>query len=101
MNVRVFNQHLIILSNYEDATKLMYEAKYSDRLQTVMLQELYVSPIIPVMLLICFETGWASTGALGQCPMGQTGAVVVNSYMSSSTDMKPCITLPNKRGAFV
>ena len=40
VNVRVFNQHFINLSNYEDATKLMYEAKYSDRLQTVMLHEL-------------------------------------------------------------
>ena len=54
MNVRVFNQHLIILSNYEDATKLMYEAKYSDRLQTVMLQGLYVSPTTPTVSLICF-----------------------------------------------
>ena len=59
VNVRVFSQHLIILSNYEDATKLMYEAKYSDRLQTVMLQDLYVSPTIPTKSLICFTTGWA------------------------------------------
>ena len=43
VHVRVFNQHLIILSNYEDATRLMHEAKYSDRLQTVMIHELYVS----------------------------------------------------------
>ena len=49
VNVRVFNQHLIILSNYEDATKLMHEAKYSDRFQTVMLQDLYVSSAIPTM----------------------------------------------------
>jgi len=41
VHVRVFNQHVIILNNYEDATRLMYEAKYSDRLQTVMLNELY------------------------------------------------------------
>ena len=43
VHVRVFNQHVIILSNYEDAIRLMYEAKYSDRLQAVMLNELYVS----------------------------------------------------------
>jgi hypothetical protein len=33
---------MIIISNYEDATKLMHETKYSSRLQTVMLNELYV-----------------------------------------------------------
>lgn len=42
MHVRAFNQHMIILSNYEDATKLMSEAKYSDQPQTVMLNDLYV-----------------------------------------------------------
>jgi len=43
VHVRVFNQHMIILNNYKDAARLMHEAKYSDRLQTVMLNELYVS----------------------------------------------------------
>ena len=54
VHVRVFNQHMIILSNYEDAARLMHEAKYSDRLQTVMLNELYVSVTTPIMSLILF-----------------------------------------------
>jgi len=62
VHVRVFNQHVIILSNYSDATRLMYETKYSDRLQTVMLNELYVSVTTPIMSLILFynrmEFGW-------------------------------------------
>ena len=49
--------------------------------------------------MICFTTGWASTGALRQCPTDQSGAIVGNSYMSSSTDVKSCITRPNKREA--
>jgi len=53
VHVRVFNQHSIILSNYEDASRLMYEAKYSDRPQTVMLHELYVYTA-PIMSLILF-----------------------------------------------
>jgi cytochrome P450 len=65
VHVRVFNQHLIILNNYEDATKLMHEAKYSDRLQTVMLHDLYVSVTTPIMSLILFynrmEFGWSVT----------------------------------------
>ena len=54
VHVRVFNQHLIILSNYEDATRLMHEAKYSGRLQTVMLHELYVSVTTSTISLILF-----------------------------------------------
>ena len=42
MHIRAFSQPIIILSNYDDATKLMYEAKYSGRPQNVMLNELYV-----------------------------------------------------------
>jgi cytochrome P450 len=65
MHVRVFNQHLIVLSNYEDATRLMFEAKYSDRLQTVMLHELYVSDLTPTMSLILvynrMEFNWGVT----------------------------------------
>ena len=64
VNVRVFNQNLIILSNYGDATKLMYEAKYSDRLQTVMVHELYVSPTTPTMSLICLQQDGLQ---LGRC----------------------------------
>jgi len=41
MHVRAFSQPMIILNNYEDANKLMSEAKYSSRLQTVMLNDLY------------------------------------------------------------
>ncbi len=52
MHVRAFSQPIIILSNYDDATKLMYEEKYSGRLQNVMLNELYVLPLLPCMLLI-------------------------------------------------
>ena len=43
MHVRVFNQHMIILNKYDDAVKLLSEAKYSSRPWTVMLNELYVS----------------------------------------------------------
>jgi len=44
MLFRAFNQPIIILSNYDDANKLMYEAKYSSRQQNVMLNELYALP---------------------------------------------------------
>ena len=99
MHVRVFNQHMIILNNYEDATRLMYEAKYSDRVQTVMMHELYVSVTTPIMSLICFTTGWSSVGALLQCPTVQSGVIAANFYMSSSTNMKLRNTPPNKRKA--
>ena len=101
VHVRVFNQHLFILSNYEDATKLMIEAKYSDRLQTVMLHDLYVSVTTSTMSLILFTTGWTSTGALDQRHTVQSGVMVVNSYMSSSTNMKSRNTPTNKRKALV
>jgi len=43
----------------------MHEAKYSDRLQTVMLNELYVSVTTPIMPLILFynrmEFNWGVT----------------------------------------
>ena len=70
MHVRVFNQHVIILNNYEDATRLMYEAKYSDRLQTVMLNELYVSVTTPIMSLILFYNRMAFGWGVSPLPYG-------------------------------
>ena len=70
MHVRAFNQHLIILSNHEDATKLMHEAKYSDRLQTVMLHELYVSVVIPTLSLILFYNRMAFNWGVTPMPYG-------------------------------
>lgn len=40
MHVRVFSQPIVILNNYEDADKLMSQAKYSNRRQAVMLNDL-------------------------------------------------------------
>ena len=70
VHVRAFNQHLIILSNHEDATKLMHEAKYSDRLQTVMLHELYVSVVIPTLSLILFYNRMAFSWGVTPMPYG-------------------------------
>ena len=70
MHVQVFNQHLIILSNYEDATRLMNEAKYSDRLQTVMLHELYVSVATSNMSLILFHNRMGFNWGVSPLPYG-------------------------------
>ena len=70
MHVRAFNQHLIILSNHEDAIKLMYDAKYSDRPQTVMLHELYVSVMISTMSLIFFYNRMAFSWGVTPMPYG-------------------------------
>ena len=70
VHVRVFSQHLIILSNYEDATRLMIEAKYSDRLQTVMLHDLYVSVTTSTMSLIPFYNRMDFNWGVSPTPYG-------------------------------
>ena len=70
VHVRAFNQHVIILGNYEDATKLMHEAKYSDRMQTVMLHDLYVSITIPTASLILFYNRMAFNWGVTPMPYG-------------------------------
>lgn len=53
MHVRAYSQPMIILNNYEDANKLMSQAKCSSRLQAVMLNDLcgFIS-FVPVTDLI-------------------------------------------------
>ena len=70
MHVRVFNQHLIILSNYSDATRLMYEAKYSDRLQSVMLHEMYVVVTSLTTSLILFHNRMGFNWGVSPMPYG-------------------------------
>jgi cytochrome P450 len=70
VHVRVFNQHLIILNNYEDATRLMHEAKYSDRPQTVMLHDLYVAITILTMYLILFDNRMGFNWGVSPMPYG-------------------------------
>jgi len=70
VHVRVFNQHLIILSNYEDATRLMHEAKYSDRPQSVMLHELYVAVTTLTMSLTLFYNRMGFNWGVSPMPYG-------------------------------
>ena len=70
MHIRVFSQHLIILNNYEDAIKLMHEVKYSDRLEAVMLNELYVSVTIPTVSLILLYNRMGFSWTVTPMPYG-------------------------------
>src|SRR5260221_14179263 len=61
---------MVILSNYEDATKLLQQAKYSSRQQTVMLQELYVSVTPPPISLIWLDNRMGFDWGLTPMPYG-------------------------------
>ena len=70
VHIRAFSQHLIILNNYEDAIKLMYEVKYSDRPQTVMFNDLYVSVTTPTVSLILINNKMAFGWGVSVMPYG-------------------------------
>jgi len=70
VHIRVFSQHLIILNNYEDAIKLMHEVKYSDRPQTIMLNDLYVSVTTPTVSLMLLYNRMAFGWGVSNMPYG-------------------------------
>jgi|SRR5258706_4778726 len=99
MHVRVYSQPIVILNNYEDADKLMSQAKCSSRLQAVMLNDLCGGIYFCPCHSSYFEKAWGLTGVSHRCHMVQNGDSAVNSCMNSSTNAKSNTMQPNSRRA--